>query len=170
MRTALLYLVLVGAPVLGVLAILRVGERITPPAAIGGEWTADSAAGADAATAVRCDGVVERRSVRSALVSQSGTMATAALRDASGATWAEGTITLRPGSALAEGDLTLVGCRSGGVRATLAHGGGPTPRAVTLTTTASHCTDCPPSHVRLVRSGDDARDARPARPAASAGH
>ena len=37
-KSALLYIVLVGLPVLGVLGVLRLGERITPPAAIGGEW------------------------------------------------------------------------------------------------------------------------------------
>ena len=153
MRTALLYLLLVGAPVLGVVAILRVGERITPPAAIGGEWAVDPAAGVDASAAVRCDGVAERRGVHAAFVSQSGTMATAALRDASGATWAEGTIALHPDSALAEGELTLVGCRSGGVRATLTHDGGAVPRAATLAIAPLDCADCAPSRVRLVRSG-----------------
>lgn len=38
MKSALLYLVLVGVPVLGVLGVLRLGERIAPPAAVGGEW------------------------------------------------------------------------------------------------------------------------------------
>ena len=38
MKSALLYIVLVGLPVLGVLGVLRLGERIVPPTAIGGEW------------------------------------------------------------------------------------------------------------------------------------
>jgi Kef-type K+ transport system membrane component KefB/nucleotide-binding universal stress UspA family protein len=43
MRTTLLYLALVVLPIFGVLAILGVGEGITPPPAIGGEWTVDTA-------------------------------------------------------------------------------------------------------------------------------
>lgn len=38
MRWVLLYLSMVGVPLLALLAILRVGERIVPPVALGGEW------------------------------------------------------------------------------------------------------------------------------------
>ncbi len=38
MRSALLYLVLVGVPTLGVLATLRTGERIDAPSHVGGRW------------------------------------------------------------------------------------------------------------------------------------
>lgn len=38
MRLILLYLFLVGMPILGVLAILRLGENLTPPVSVGGAW------------------------------------------------------------------------------------------------------------------------------------
>jgi hypothetical protein len=38
MRLALLYLSLVGLPILGVLGILRLGEALMPPVSIGGAW------------------------------------------------------------------------------------------------------------------------------------
>ncbi len=38
MKSALLYLVLVGLPVLGVVGILRLGESIEPPPSVGGVW------------------------------------------------------------------------------------------------------------------------------------
>ena len=43
MKTALLYLALVGLPVLGVLAILRAGQRLDPPVAFGGMWRVEMA-------------------------------------------------------------------------------------------------------------------------------
>ena len=42
-RTLLLYVILVGLPVAGLLGILRVGRALTPPPAIGGEWTVRTA-------------------------------------------------------------------------------------------------------------------------------
>ena len=38
MKTAVLYLFLVGAPVLGLFAVLRTGERLVPPHSVGGAW------------------------------------------------------------------------------------------------------------------------------------
>lgn len=38
MKSALLYVALVGLPVLGVLGVVRLGGLITPPAAVGGTW------------------------------------------------------------------------------------------------------------------------------------
>jgi hypothetical protein len=38
MRSEVLYLVLVGVPLLGLLGILEAGERIAPPRSVGGEW------------------------------------------------------------------------------------------------------------------------------------
>lgn len=38
MRSILLYLAMVGLPLLGLLAILEAGERIVPPRSIGGAW------------------------------------------------------------------------------------------------------------------------------------
>lgn len=40
MRSVLLYIVLVGLPVLGVLGILRVGSRLAAPPHLGGVWSA----------------------------------------------------------------------------------------------------------------------------------
>jgi hypothetical protein len=41
MRIILHYLVLVGVPVLGVLGLLQVGERLTAPVSVGGTWSAE---------------------------------------------------------------------------------------------------------------------------------
>jgi hypothetical protein len=38
MKSTLLYLALVGIPILILIAIVRAGERITPPPYVGGEW------------------------------------------------------------------------------------------------------------------------------------
>ncbi len=46
MKSVLLYLILVGVPVLGVLGVLRLGEQIVPPAAIGGRWQVEGGGGA----------------------------------------------------------------------------------------------------------------------------
>lgn len=43
MRSILLYLALVGLPILGVLAILRLGEEIEAPPHLGGVWSASLA-------------------------------------------------------------------------------------------------------------------------------
>jgi len=42
MRSVFLYVVLVGLPILGVVAVLRVGERLTPPRSVGGDWTVEA--------------------------------------------------------------------------------------------------------------------------------
>ena len=44
-KSALLYVILVGLPVLGVLGVLRVGERIVPPAAVSGQWQVERGGG-----------------------------------------------------------------------------------------------------------------------------
>ncbi|HEX8299802.1 MAG TPA: hypothetical protein VF594_11640, partial [Rubricoccaceae bacterium] len=38
MKSALLYIILVGLPLLGVFAVLRLGEAAEAPPAVGGEW------------------------------------------------------------------------------------------------------------------------------------
>jgi hypothetical protein len=38
MRSVILYLVLVGIPLLGLLGLLEAGERIVPPRSVGGAW------------------------------------------------------------------------------------------------------------------------------------
>lgn len=38
MKTAALYLFLVGVPLLGLFAVLRTGERLVPPHSVGGAW------------------------------------------------------------------------------------------------------------------------------------
>lgn len=45
MRTTLLYLVLVGLPALGVVGVLRLGERLSAPPSIGGTWQITSSEG-----------------------------------------------------------------------------------------------------------------------------
>ena len=43
MRTTVVYVLLVGAPLLGLLGILQAGERLVPPRAVGGDWLLDHA-------------------------------------------------------------------------------------------------------------------------------
>ena len=55
-KSALLYLALVGLPTLGVLGVIRLGGLITPPPAVGGTWRME---GRGAACVVPGDGVFE---------------------------------------------------------------------------------------------------------------
>jgi hypothetical protein len=41
-RSALLYIILVGMPALGMLAVLRVGRSLKPPASFGGNWRVET--------------------------------------------------------------------------------------------------------------------------------
>lgn len=84
MKTALVYLALVGAPLLGLLGILRAGERIVPPHHVGGEWRVD----APFATALRgpCPELAFGTGGARLDVSQSGPRARLALGDAAGTT------------------------------------------------------------------------------------
>lgn len=38
MKTVIEYLIMVGLPLIGVFALLQVGEQLTPPISVGGEW------------------------------------------------------------------------------------------------------------------------------------
>lgn len=79
MKTILVYVVLVGVPLLGLLGILRAGERIVPPRHVGGAWVvADgSAAGLQAV----CPGLGFPETGTEIDVSQSGTRARIVLND-----------------------------------------------------------------------------------------
>ena len=44
MKSILLYIVLVGLPVAAVLAVLRMGDTVEAPPAVGGEWRVEGAA------------------------------------------------------------------------------------------------------------------------------
>jgi hypothetical protein len=43
-RSVLLYLLLVGTPLLGVFELLRIGQRLTPPISVAGTWTVERSA------------------------------------------------------------------------------------------------------------------------------
>lgn len=64
----LLYLALVGVPLLGLLGILRIGRGITPPASVGGVWGIETAP----ASAAPCPGLLPRSENAVLRISQSG--------------------------------------------------------------------------------------------------
>jgi hypothetical protein len=84
MKTAIIYILLVGAPLLGLLGILRVGERIVPPRHVGGEWVVEPAFAAAARAA--CPDLVFPAAGPRLDVSQSGTRAVLTLNDTAAAT------------------------------------------------------------------------------------
>jgi hypothetical protein len=83
MKTIAIYVLLVGAPLLGLLGILRAGERIVPPHHVGGEWELDPAFAA--ALRAACPDVVFPAAGPALDVSQSGTRAVLTLNDTAGA-------------------------------------------------------------------------------------
>jgi hypothetical protein len=84
MKTAMIYVLLVGAPLLGLLGILRAGERIVPPRHVGGEWVLEP--GFAAAVRAACPGLVFPAAGPSLDVSQSGTRAVLTLNDTAATT------------------------------------------------------------------------------------
>lgn len=79
MKTIAIYVLLVGAPLLGLLGILRAGERIVPPHHVGGEWAIDPAFAA--ALRAACPDVAFPAAGPALGVSQSGTRAVLTLND-----------------------------------------------------------------------------------------
>lgn len=79
MKTVLIYVLLVGAPLLGLLGILRAGERIGPPRHVGGEWALEPAFAA--ALRAACADLVFPAAGPRLDVSQSGTRAVLTLND-----------------------------------------------------------------------------------------
>jgi hypothetical protein len=71
MRSMLLYLVLVGAPLLGLLGILQAGERIVPPRSVGGVWELDAESARR--LAAPCLSLAFKKEPAELVVSQSGT-------------------------------------------------------------------------------------------------
>ena len=79
LRSLALYAGLVGVPSLGVAGIIRVGERITPPMAVGGRWNVTFAA--DAAVAPGCFAVDAAAQPIPLTIVQSGTHVTSTIGD-----------------------------------------------------------------------------------------
>lgn len=79
LRSLALYAGLVGVPSLGVAGIIRVGERITPPMAVGGRW--DVTFAADAAVAPGCFAVDSAAQPIPLTIVQSGTHVTVTIGD-----------------------------------------------------------------------------------------
>jgi len=71
MRAILLYLSLVGIPVLGVLGLLQVGQGLTPPISVGGIWIAELSP--PAVDDPSCGGPLRRAHGLVVTISQSGT-------------------------------------------------------------------------------------------------
>ena len=88
-RTVLLYLVLVGLPLAGLLGILRVGRALTPPPPIGGEWVVETAlpAGLPESCAARLRPAARQPALT---LSQSGIYLSLTLRGEKGAATLDG--------------------------------------------------------------------------------
>jgi hypothetical protein len=71
MRSVLLYLVLVGTPLLGLLGILQAGERIVPPRSVAGAWELDAESARE--LAAPCVSLALKKKPAELVVSQSGT-------------------------------------------------------------------------------------------------
>ncbi|HEX2189634.1 MAG TPA: hypothetical protein VHG51_12080 [Longimicrobiaceae bacterium] len=146
MKPFLVYLGLVGAPLLGLLAILRAGERIVPPHHVGGRWevAADLAAG----IARICPGLEFPPEGAAVEVSQSGARARLVLNDGARTELDAG---LR-GAALAgvAGERGPVPCGGRGLRlaARLDTLGG---AELLGTVSVPGCGGCPPAPFRAVR-------------------
>jgi hypothetical protein len=69
LKTTVIYLCLVGPPFAGLVGIIHVGKRITPPRSIGGEWQLDDVSRQEAAEP--CHGIVFEKQP-TVKVSQSG--------------------------------------------------------------------------------------------------
>lgn len=112
MRSFLVYLALVGAPLLGLLGILRAGERVVPPHHAGGKWALGG--GVAALLGAACPGLVFPESGAVLDVSQSGTRARLTLNDGGG-TVLDATLRGRVLAAPAEG-RTPAACGGRGLR------------------------------------------------------
>ncbi|HEY8144164.1 MAG TPA: hypothetical protein VIG06_15870 [Kofleriaceae bacterium] len=69
LKTTVIYVCLVGPPFAGLIGIIHVGKRITPPRSIGGEWQLDDVSRQEAAEP--CHGIVFEKQP-TVKVSQSG--------------------------------------------------------------------------------------------------
>jgi len=156
MRPALLYPLMVGLPIIAIVGILRVGERITPPPALGGSWAAERSAGTGEPPELlvsSCGDPVEPRAIHGVELQQSGRTATVAIRDAAGARWAEGSVALRADDrGAADGTLTLAGCSSATVGVTLVPDGMLRPRTMDISLEVRDCADCAPVKAHLTHA------------------
>ena len=75
MKGVLIYLILVGIPVAGVIGVLRVGQRITPPPYVGGTWAVTIRPDSNCRAAAPTDSVTM-------IVAQSGPHVSVAFDDA----------------------------------------------------------------------------------------
>lgn len=142
----LVYLGLVGAPLLGLLGVLRAGERIVPPHHFGGRWEVADGFAARAARA--CPGLAFPPGRAAIEVSQSGTRARLVLNDGA-ATELDARLS---GAALsaASGDRAPVPCGGRGLRLTAVLdtlGGG-----LAGTLSAPGCAGCAPAPFRAARA------------------
>jgi hypothetical protein len=147
MRTMVVYLVLVGTPLLGVIGIIRTGERIVASHPVAGVWELD--AESTRRLAAPCLSFVFKKEPAELLVSQSGTYLDLRFADRSRSSLSG---TLR-GDSLS-GELTLperATCPGAAVdvRAHITAESG----LHRMTGTVSHkgCSECPNTHFEAVR-------------------
>lgn len=146
MKTILIYVLLVGAPLLGLLGILRAGERIVPPRHVGGEWAAGPALAA--ALRAACPDLVFPAAGPTLDVSQSGTRAVVTLND-SAATPLEARL---DGDALAAAtEEGSAACGGRGLRLAATLHQDPSPLRLDGVVTVPGCPSCAPVPLRAAR-------------------
>jgi hypothetical protein len=141
MRSALIYLGLVGGPILGLLGILEAGKRLVPPPSIGGVWVVQEPLGGELA---RCLGPGIRLEIE-----QSGVRAQVTLDSLRTVVNVE----LRADSIAGLGPAPAGGGCPGGtlsLRAKL-EGDGAMPREMTGALALADCPACSPATFRASR-------------------
>ncbi|MDE3052864.1 MAG: hypothetical protein KGJ70_03180 [Gemmatimonadota bacterium] len=99
MRAARLYVPMVGIPLIGVLLVLRAGEKLAAAPAIHGTWRVRSMSAPTTGAAARCLAGITADSMHTLVVSQSGPDATISVRSADASEWASASVTIRGSSA-----------------------------------------------------------------------
>lgn len=146
MKTLLIYVLLVGAPLLGLLGILRAGERIVPPRHVGGAWAAEPAVAA--ALRAACPDLVFPAAGPVLDVSQSGTRAVVTLND-SAATALDARLDGDVLTAVTEAGSAACGGRGLRLAATLREDPGPASLDGALSVPG--CPSCAPAPLRAAR-------------------
>jgi hypothetical protein len=146
MKTVLIYVLLVGAPLLGLLGILRAGERIVPPRHVGGEWAVEPALAA--ALLAACPDLVFPAAGPTLDVSQSGTRAVVTLNDSAATTLDARLDGVALAAATGEGSPA---CGGRGLRLAATLREDPGPPRLDGALTVPGCPSCAPVPLRAAR-------------------
>jgi len=142
MKAPILYPLLVGVPLLGLLGILRLGNDLVAPRSIGGEWDLSFVAPPAAAATGGCVWSAFGNQPPSFLISQSGTKAVVSFRDRSGT---EMSITI-DGDVITGSSADGRGepCRTGPLSLEARLTEGPGAERMEGSFALAGCADCPP--------------------------